>query len=126
MSDNIVTWNITPADSWAALVQAQVNAIEADIVTLADSLTDQVAAWMKENARWTDQTGAARAGLYADIIHVAHEAVYLLMSHNVTLEYTWYLETAFAGRYSILDDTVDFWWPVFYRGVVEILRRHSS
>ena len=99
---------------------------EAEIVALIDSLTDQVAAWMQENARWQDRTGAARAGLYADIEHMAGQAVYLLMSHDVTLSYTWFLEYAHAGRFAILGDAVDTWSPVVFRGVEAILRRHSS
>lgn len=121
-----VTWNITPQESWGQLVQAQVNAIETEIVALIDGLTDDVAAWMKAEARWTDRTGDARAGLYADVEYIANQAVYLLMSHDVTLAYTWYLEYAHAGRFSILGDAVDVWSPVVFRGVEAILRRHSS
>ena len=64
-----VTWNIQPGDAWGRLVQAEVDAIEAEIVALVNSLLDPVEAWMKANHRWQNQTGAAEAGLYTDILH---------------------------------------------------------
>lgn len=119
-----ITWSIDPGEYLEALARQQADAIEADLVKLVDSMTDDVAAWMKQNARWNDQTGNARAGLYADIEHITRQAVYLLMSHDVTLDYTWALES--NPRTALLGDTADHWWPVLYRGAVEIVRRHSS
>lgn len=125
MSD-IITWSTNPADALAAHVQARVDAMEAEIVALANSLTDQIMVWMKQNARWTDRTGAARQGLYSDVEHMAREVVSILLSHNVTIDYAWFLEYAHAGRFAILGDTIDFWTPIFLRGVAEIMRRHSG
>jgi len=122
----LVTWTIDPAAYMAAVVQNRIDAIEQDVVALIDGLTEQVTAYMQANARWTDRTGDARRGLWSDIDHVVHQAVYLLMSHDVTLDYSWYLETVSSGRYEILSSTSDHFWPVLYRGVLEILRRHSS
>ena len=119
-----ITWNILPEKAWVAQAQAQVDAIEADLVAFIDSLTDDVAAWMKENARWNDQTGNARAGLWADVEHAVRESVYLLMSHDVTLDYTWYLER--NPKTALLGDAADHWWPVLLRGAQEIVRRHSN
>lgn len=119
----LVTWNIDPVEYMAAVVAERIDAIEQDVVRLIDDLTTQVEAWMKANARWTDRTGNARAGLYADIEHVVHQGVYLLMSHDVTLDYTWFLEA--NPRTALLGDTADHWWPVILRGAMEIARRHS-
>lgn len=119
-----ISWNITPDLAWGQLAQQQADSIEAETVALIESLLDAVEAWMKENARWNDQTGRARAGLFADIERVAHQAVYLLMSHDVTLDCTWALEA--NPRLALLGDASDHWWPVLYRGVVEIVRKHSG
>lgn len=124
MSDLIVTWNIMPEASWAALVQQQVDAIEADIAAFVEGMTEQVTAWMKANHRWQNRTGDAEAGLYADIDHVVHQAVYLLMSHDATLDYTWFLEA--NPKFALLGDAADHFWPVLYHGAVDIVRRHSS
>lgn len=122
----MITWNITPEESWGALAQAQVDAIEADLVRLVDSLTDDAAAWMKREARWQDRTGEARAGLYSDILVVARESVFLLLSHGPAIGYSQWLEYAYGGRFGILDDATDHFWPILYRGAVEIVRKNSG
>jgi hypothetical protein len=125
MSD-IITWNITPEESWGRIAQSQVDGIEADIVALVDGMTEEVAAWMRVNHRWQNRTGAAEDGLYADIEHVVRQSVYLLMSHGPAVPYAWFLEFAQRGRFAVLPDAVDFFWPILYRGVVEIVRKWSS
>ena len=55
--------------------------------------------WMRENAPWTDRTGAARSGLMA--ISSSHESVHeLLMAYSVT--YGIWLEIANSGKYQVL------------------------
>lgn len=118
-----VSWNMDPGAYFAAITRQRANAIEHDVVQLIDGLTEQASAWMKQNARWQDRTGNARAGLWSDIDHVVHKAVYLLMSHDVTLDYTWFLEA--NPKTTLLGDAADHFWPVILRGAMEIARRHS-
>lgn len=119
-----VSWNRDPGEYFAALARAQIAAIEGDIVAFVESMLDEVEAWMKENARWNDVTGNARAGLFTDIHHIVSEGVYMSLNHDVTLDYTWALEA--NPRTALLGDALDHFWPVLYRGVVEIVGRHSS
>lgn len=119
-----ITWNMDPGDYFAALTLAQADAIEADIVALVESLLDPVEAQMKQMARWQDRTGAARRGLFTDMQHVARQAVYLLMSHDVTLDYTWMLEA--NPRFAILGDAADYAWPLLYQGVRQIVAKHGG
>jgi hypothetical protein len=121
-----VSWNITPEEAWSALVRQRVDAIEADIVRLIESLLDDAQNYMRSEARWQDRTGEARAALYTDIERVVRESVDLVMSHGPAIEYAVFLEYAYAGRYEILSSTYDQFWPIVYRGVVDIVRRHSS
>ncbi len=123
---DIITWNITPQESWGRLAQAQVNGIEADIVALVNAMLNEVQEWMRANHPWGNITGAAEAGLYTDIEHVARQSVTLLMSHGPAVPYAVFLEYAHAGRWSILPDASDRFWPILYRGAMEIARRHSS
>lgn len=121
-----VSWSIDPALYLESYTRAIADSIEADIVALVDGLTEQAENWMRQEARWNDVTGEARAALYADIEHVARQSVTLLMSHGPAIEYAWYLETVNSGRYEILSTASDVFWPVLFRGVQDILRRHSS
>lgn len=118
-----VTWSRTPALAWSELARREADAIESEVVQFADSLTDQITAWMRQEARWNDVTGEARAGLYSDVIHTARQSVAILMSYGPTTFYDVYLEA--SPRTSLLGDVVDYWAPVIYRGAQEIARRHG-
>lgn len=61
-------------------------------------------AYMRAQARWTDRTGNARAGLFTIVRHfpmVRHEAVF---SH--TMSYGFWLEVANDERYAIVMQSV--------------------
>lgn len=75
-------------------------------VTLAtDFAADQTVAQMKLKAPWTDRTGAARAGLHANVGH--HKST---GRHDVTfahgVDYGIWLEVANSGKYAIIMPTV--------------------
>lgn len=124
MGGNIVTWTRSPAQAWGELAALEAAAIEAETVALVDSVTDQATAWMKENHRWQNVTGAAEAGLYADTLVVAHQMVSLLLSHGPTIEYAHWLES--NPRVALLGDAVDQFAPLLFRGLQEIAKRHGG
>lgn len=121
-----VSWNVDPGEYLARLTQQKTDAMERDIVRLVDKLSDQATQFMRAEARWQDDTGEARAGLYADIEHAARQSVTLLLSHGPAIEYAFWLEYAHRGRFEILSTTSDHFWPLLYRGALEIMRKHSS
>jgi hypothetical protein len=64
-----------------------------------------VESYMKANAPWNDQTGAARAGLRAEFIGDRHvERLAIRMFHGVS--YGIFLETRNAGKYAIIAPTL--------------------
>lgn len=119
-----ITWSIDPGAYAEAWTRQIADSIEADIVTMADGLTEQATAWMKQNARWNDVSGNARAGLWSDIEHVTRQSVTLLLSHDVTLDYTWFLEA--NPKTALLGGAADHLWPLLLRGAMEIVRKYSS
>lgn len=121
-----VSWNLDPGEYLERLTRQRIDALERDIVRLVDRLSNQAATFMRQNARWQDRTGEARAGLYADVEHAVRESVTLLLSHGPAVEYAVWLEYAHRGRFEILSTTSDNFWPLLYRGVVEIAQRHSG
>lgn len=58
----------------------------------------------RENAPWTDRTGAARAGLRAEVDR-GNEEIVLYLYH--TVEYGIYLETMQSGAFAILLPTLE-------------------
>lgn len=121
---DLITWTRTPAQAWGELAKVEAAAIESEVVALVDGITDQAAAWMRENHRWVNRTGAAEEGLYADILKVAHETVSLLLSHGPTIEYASWLES--NPKFAILGDAVDQFAPILFRGLQEIAARHGG
>ena len=118
------TWIVRPEQAWGDYAEAFADAVEAQIVALAEGLTDEITQWMKENARWTDRTGEARANLYSDVIHVVRTSVTILMSHGPTIEYSVWLEL--HPYYGILGDAVDHFAPLVFRRTREILHKVSA
>ena len=57
-------------------------------------------AWLKMNAPWTDDTGAARSGLTAIASSMGHFQHEMLLSYSVS--YGIWLEVANSGRFQIL------------------------
>lgn len=117
------SWTVTPEQAFIPLYALYAERIESEIVALANGLTDEIADYMKAEARWTDRTGNARAGLYSDVIHVARQSVTILASHGPAIPYAIYLETVSAGRFGIIADTIDWWGPRVFHEVQAIMAR---
>ena len=64
----------------------------------------KVEAYAQQNAPWSDITGAARAGLTADVIATGEEAI-LTLSHSVS--YGVWLELIQNGKYAIILPTLE-------------------
>jgi hypothetical protein len=88
----------------------------AAVASLADYFAARMQAYAQANARWTDRTGNARAGLRAVTVKAA-TAVAIVLFH--TMDYGKWLELAHQGRYQILLPTLE----AHYGQIVAALRR---
>lgn len=78
--------------------------VDAYIGAVVEFQSTKGSAYMKAQARWTDRTGNARAGLFTITRHipmVRHEAVF---SH--TMSYGFWLEVANDEKYAIIMESV--------------------
>ena len=73
--------------------------VKRGMVAGANITKTQAISHMRSTAPWTDRTGAARAGLNADV-QVATNSVALILYHSVP--YGIYLETRWGGRYAVI------------------------
>lgn len=71
---------------------------------ILEDFAREVQEYAQANAPWADQTGAARAGLTADVYR-EDKAVILQLYH--TVDYGLYLETIQAGRFAIIMPTLE-------------------
>lgn len=78
--------------------------IDAYVGAVVEFQSTRGSAYMRAQARWTDRTGNARAGLFTVVRHtpmVRHEAVF---SH--TMSYGFWLEVANDEKYAIIMQSV--------------------
>jgi hypothetical protein len=74
---------------------------------------------MKNNAPWTDRTGAARAGLHTT--HNFEPGVFeLILAHSVY--YGIYLEICNSGKYSIIDKTIVYIGDLLMQRIVNMFK----
>lgn len=119
-------WTVTPEAAWIPLYAQMFEQIEAEIVAVAEQLTDEITEYMKQNAPWTDRTGDARANLYSVVRHAARQSIEILLSHGSLIPYGIYLELLHAGRFAIIAPSVDVWGPRMFHETQAILRRHLA
>lgn len=95
---------------WSIAKRAQVHA-------LLQGLQPQMVQWVRQNAKWEDRTGLARARFRVRIQQSR-------LTHEVTFEhgvyYGLYLETHNAGRFGIINHALDYWGPFVMQAVQRI------
>ena len=65
--------------------------------------------YAKQNAPWTDRTGAARRGLFARHNRSSETSFSIIFGHGV--DYGIFLELANSGRYAIIVPTIEALFP---------------
>lgn len=72
---------------------------------------EELEQWMKENAPWTDRTGAAREALYARFIPEERAIGTVQFGYDPEVTYAVWLEIAHQGQWSILRPAQDVFGP---------------
>jgi hypothetical protein len=72
---------------------------------IMEDIAKEVEGYAKQNAPWTDRTGAARQGLTAEVSEHGDDIV-LELYH--TVDYGVWLETIQAGAYAIIMPTLEY------------------
>lgn len=98
--------------------------VDAYVHAVVSYNADRSVAYMKENASWTDRTGAARAGLRAEtewkprVFHAIH------LFHMV--KYGIWLEVRFAGKYAIILPTIKVYGPATMKMLNGLFKKLNS
>ena len=79
-----------------------------------ESIKTSVEAYAQSNAPWSDRTGAARAGLTADVVVKGTEVI-LELYH--TVDYGLWLEVIQNGNFAIIEPTLQHFAPLVFQGV---------
>ena len=99
---------------WEGKVQANLRTLNAKnqraMIAAANYVAPKLEAHMKNNAPWTDRTGAARNGLGANVVTTGNR-VAIVLYHSVN--YGPYLETRWGGKYAIIRSTLAIGGPMY-------------
>ena len=106
---NNLKWEVTPNKAFPQLAFLFADAIEASLLKLMKGYAPTVANYMKQQAPWTDRTGAARQGMYTQVHYKPRQSIRMDLDH--TMWYGKYLEYHHAGRFSIVLPTRDYFGP---------------
>lgn len=119
-------WTVTPEQAFVPLYAQYADQLEQEITSLAERMTDEITAYMKQNAPWTDRTGEARASLYSVVQHEARQMISVLVSHGTLIPYGVYLELSYGGKNAIIAPTIDIFGPRLWREVQAVVQRATS
>jgi hypothetical protein len=89
-------------------------------VIISNRMAPEVENYMRVNAPWTDRTGNARNGLAARAYEEA-ESVGIVLYHQVS--YGIWLEVRWAGRYAIINPTIEAMGPRVMAAYNDLLGR---
>ena len=115
------TWDVPPTEVFP---QGYANYTRALFVTgrrVAEARAEEATQWMRQEAPWTDRTGAARAGLHVDVNQAPAVLAELTFSHGEDVPYAIWLEVANQGRFGIISKSVDYWGPKLMQDVTRIV-----
>lgn len=114
-------WIVPPNQAFPQLLEQYTKTIILSGRRVAHQRAEDATAWMKENAPWQDQTGAARAGLHVDELESPGVLTELVFSYSEETFYSVYLETRFAGKNSIIAPAIDYWGPKLMQDIQRIV-----
>ena len=114
-----IRWTVPPQAAWEALAGNYRAAIERGIVAIAQRWSPEIENYMKANAPWTDRTGNARQALYTEVNHVTGVMVEIILAGGV--EYMIFLELRNAGRFAIINPSLDYFAPRIWNDVRRML-----
>lgn len=91
---------------------------------LFQTASSKMEAWAKQNAPWTDRTGAARQRLHGEAYWEDKDVVVAAIMHQVY--YGVYLELAHQRKYAILERTIVEHQHEIMEAVYKLLKRYLN
>ena len=119
-ADIALKWTVTPEQMGKALAK-RVENIAAGVEGIVQSRAPEVQQWMKDNAPWTDRTGAARRSLTAVPGRSGDTITLTMLYNNPAVYYSVYLEYSMGGRWQILGPTIDRYVVVLMEDIKKLL-----
>jgi hypothetical protein len=95
--------------------------VDAGVDLAFDAIEPTAETYARTNARWTDNTGNARNGLFAKHLSDPMVRHQLVVYH--TMHYGYWLEVKWSGRYAIIGPTLFHTAPILATTVAAAVNR---
>lgn len=112
-------WIVEPGLAFPQLMERYSKTIFLAGRRVAEERAKTILEYAKTNAPWQDRTGAARAGLKADVLDSPGVLTEIVLSHGVP--YGVWLELAHGGKNAIIAKTIDAQAPLFMRDIQRMM-----
>ena len=116
-------WSTTPGDAYKELYDAYVKAIDDGVNDIMNRFRPDVETYMKSNAPWKDRSGNARQALWAEMERIVRVMIAINFGQGHGIEYGVYLEFKNAGRFAIVNPTLDYFAPKIWAAIQGMLRK---
>jgi hypothetical protein len=117
-----VRW-VVSSSTLTSAIEDYVDTVETALMQLAQDIAIQAQAEMKQDAPWTDRTGNARRGLFAQAVQINMSLIRIYLSHGPDIDYGKWLELRHAGRYAIVGPIWEEYIGIVQRRIRERFRR---
>jgi hypothetical protein len=106
-----IRW-VRPPDQLAKAIEQYGDRVLVAVTAVAGRIATLMQNDARANAPWTDRTGNARTGLFGTAERdVARSLVTIYLSHGADIDYGKWLELANAGRYAVIERTIEAHLP---------------
>lgn len=124
-SDISVDWDASEVmEAFNALDRKLTSKEYGGLQMLMQTAASKMEAWAKDNAPWTDRTGAARQRLHGEAYWENPKIVVAAVMHQV--DYGIYLELAHQRKYAILEKTLEEHKDEIQDAVATLLKRYMK
>ena len=113
-------WIVPPDLAFPELVERFSKTIFVTGSRVVEERAPAMEQWAKDNAPWTDRTGAARAGLHVTV-DKSGPLAQITLAHGDNVPYGVWLEIANGGKYAIIALAIDVWAPIIWRDMQRII-----
>lgn len=108
-------------DTLTPSLKALLPKVDAAVDLVFDRYEAEAESYARTNAPWQDNTGNARAGLFAQ--HDAEHMVKHSLTIYGTMPYTFWLEVRWSGKYAIIGPTMFYLAPNMARDIAAAVSR---
>lgn len=115
-------WVVTPEQGWMPGYQKWASSLIDMVEAAMLARREEIELWLKNNHPWTNRTGIAEEGLFADVIRDG-TFIIVVMGHDAITWYSRFLEKYMqGGRFSVLLPALDYWSVILADDVRKMFR----